>query len=131
MGQWGLKCLGKDYPQVLENNVTDIPGHFVAYVPATKIPGLPEDIMGDLLFPNTIVNYVPGDQGWTLEFQCVEVPHLGVVYTGINYYSKNTTEEAFQDMDAAARKAGIDFYTQTKFRRVPQDKCNGDGSLMV
>jgi len=130
---WGLKCLGKDYPQVLLNNVTDIPGHFEAFVPATKIPGLPESFISDLLFPNTIIDFVDGDAGWTLEFQCVEVPVLGVVYTGINYYSKNTTEEAFQDMDAAAYKAGIDYYfTQAgpTIRRVPQDNCNGDSALV-
>jgi len=131
---WGLKCLGTDYPQVLLNNVTDIPGHFEAFVPATKIPGLPKDLLGDILFPNTVVDFVPGDQGWTLEFQCVELPVTGVVYIGINYYSKNTTEEAFQDMDAAAKKSGIDFYT-TQFgkphlRRVPQDNCDGSAALV-
>jgi len=125
--QWGLTCLGKSYPQVLENNVTDIPGHFAAFVPATKIPGLDPDVLGDVLFPNTVVDFVPGDQGWTLEFQCVDSPDKGVVYIGVNYYSKNTTEEAFQDMDAAAKKSGIDFYTSQKgkptLRRVPQDNC--------
>jgi hypothetical protein len=131
---WGLECFGKDYPQVLENNVTDIPGHFTAFVPVTKMPFLPKGLLKKVLFPNTVVDFRPGDQGWTVEFQCVELPHLGVVYTGINYYSKNTTEEAFQDMDAAAKKAGIDYYF-TQFgptiRRVPQDNCNRAAPVLV
>lgn len=123
---WGLECLGASYPQVLLNNVTDIPGHFAAYVPAAAVPGVPKSLLKNVLFPNTVVDFRSGDAGWTLEFQCVEIPLLGVVYTGINYYSKNTTEEAFQDMDAAAKKAGIDYYfTQLgpTIRRVPQDNC--------
>jgi len=130
---WGLKCLGHDYPQVLLNNVTDTPGHFEAFVDAGKLGKL-TGLLGNVIFPNTVIDFVPGDAGWTVEFQCVEIPVLGVVYTGINYYSKNTTEEAFQDMDAAAKRAGIDFYFTRPFgptlRRVPQDDCAFDSVIV-
>lgn len=126
---WGLKCLGADYPQVLLNNVTDIPGHFEAFVPVTTVPFLPKALLGNVKFPNTVVDFVPGDAGWTLEFQCVELPVLGVVYTGINFYSKNTTEEAFQEMSSAAQRSGIDYFYSRPvgptLRRVPHDTCAG------
>ena len=42
---WGLRCLGNSYPQILLNNVTDDPGHFLAFVPVAKVPGVPKGLL--------------------------------------------------------------------------------------
>ena len=120
---WGLHCLGKSYPQVLLNNVTEIPGNLLAEVPIASVPGVPKSLLEN--------------DGWTLQFQCVDLPHLGVVYTGINFYAKNTSEAAYQELAAAAKASGIDYYlslsgtgVKTGFnnRRVDHSKCSDEPS---
>jgi hypothetical protein len=132
---WGLHCLGKSYPQVLLNNVTDIPGYLLAEVPIASVPGVPKTLLENVVFANTVVDYKAGDDGWTLQFQCVDLPLLGVVYTGINFYAKNTSEAAYQELAAAAKKSGIDYYLsfsgtgiKTGFnnRRVDHSKCSDE-----
>merc|ERR1711957_778601 len=79
-------------------------GHFTA-----KVGGGFLKVIGGIEFPNTIVDYKAGPDGWTLEFQCVDF--LGhVPYIGINFYARNTSEAAYQDMYEAAQRSGIDFY---------------------
>merc|ERR1719359_371090 len=58
---WGLECLGKPYPQVLLNNVTSMPGYFLAYVPIAKVPGVPKSLLKKAVFPNMIVDRKPGN----------------------------------------------------------------------
>jgi len=132
---WGLYCMGKPYPQVLLNNETDMPGYLVAEVPIATVPGVPKSLFDGVVFPNTVVDFKAGNDGWTLQFQCVDLPHLGVVYTGINYYAKNTSEAAFQELDAAAKASGIDYYlsfngkgpkTHFNNRRVDHSKCKDE-----
>lgn len=106
---WNLYCINGYYPQTLLFNVTDEPGYLRGYVPVTKIPFLPKSIVANTVFPDTVVDFKPGPDGWVLEFQCVEA--LGrVIFTGVNFYSKANTEENYQEMLAAGKARGIDFY---------------------
>ena len=68
---WGLRCLGKSYPQILLNNATQDPGFFEAFVPVAKVPGIPAGLLKDLVFPNMVVDFKAGSAGWTVEFQCL------------------------------------------------------------
>lgn len=106
---WNLYCLGKYYPQTLLFNVTDHPGYFEGYVPVTKIPFLPPKVVASLVFPDTVVDFKSGPEGWALEFQCVEFKGH-VVFVGINFYSKTKTKAAYDEMYKAGVAAGIDFY---------------------
>ena len=125
---WGMKCYGTSYPQVLLNNITSQNGLFEAYVPVAKVPFVPKGALKNLIFPNHIIDFRAGDtDGWTLEFQCFE-GEGHVRYIGVNFYARNTTEEAYQDMLAAAKESGIDYYfdggnTGFNFRRVNQTGC--------
>jgi len=106
---WDLQCFGVQYPQILLFNETDKPGFVEGYVPETKIPLLPKNVVSKLVFPNTIVDFKAGPQGYSLEMQCVE--WLGrIVFVGINYYAKEKTEEAFQQIDKVARAQGLGFF---------------------
>merc|ERR1711948_252342 len=85
------------------------------------------------VFPDTVVDFKPGPDGWALEFQCVEAKVLGVTrvaFVGINYYSKSKTEAAFQEMDAAAKARGLHFFIDEGgvpgskgLRRVDHSNC--------
>ena len=97
--------------QVLLFNTTTEQGHLRGYVPTTKIPFLPKGLVKNILFPDTIIDFKSGPEGWLLEFQCVE--HFGrVLFTGVNFYSKTRTEQAYQEMLAAGKATGrgIDFF---------------------
>ena len=95
--------------QVLLFNTTTEKGYLRGYVPTTKIPFLPKGLVKNLLFPDTIIDFKSGPEGWLLEFQCVE--HFGrVLFTGVNFYSKTKTEQAYQEMLAAGKSRGIDFF---------------------
>jgi len=110
---WNLACFDHPYPQTLLFNVTEKRGYLRGYVPDTAIPFLPKGIVSGTVFPDTVVDFKAGPQGWALEFQCVEANILGitrVAFVGINYYSKSKTEEAFQEMDAAAKARGLHFF---------------------
>ena len=101
--------MGKFYPQTLLFNTTKEPGYLRGYVPTTKIPFLPKKVVANMIFPDTVVDFKEGPEGWLLEFQCLE--HFGrILFTGINFYSKSNTEEAYQEMLAAGKARGIDFY---------------------
>ncbi|CAK0848407.1 unnamed protein product [Prorocentrum cordatum] len=127
---WGLSCFGVPYPQELLFNLTDSPGYLEGYVPVTRIPGLPKDVVSKVVFPNTIVDFKAGPQGWSLEMQCVQwMGH--VVFVGINYYSKVNSEAAFQEMDRAARARGLGLWLDHGFglRRVSFTDCaNASGT---
>merc|ERR1719453_481689 len=60
---WGLQCLGADYPQVLQNNVTDVPGQFQAFVGG----GFLKALIGDVMFPTPlwITRQDPMDGHWS------------------------------------------------------------------
>jgi len=121
---WDLQCFGVEYPQTLLFNETDKPGFLKGYVPATKIPLLPPNIVSALVFPNTIVDFKAGPQGYSLEMQCVEF--LGrIAFVGINYYTKEKTEEAFQQIDKVARAQGLGYFLDknTGVRRVNHTGC--------
>lgn len=110
---WNLACFDHPYPQSLLFNVTDTPGYLRGYVPDTAIPFLPKGVVSGVVFPDTVVDFKAGSNGWALEFQCVEInvgPVHRVAFIGINYYSKSNTEAAFQEMDAAARARGLYYY---------------------
>jgi len=132
---WGLTCLGKSYPQVLLNNVTEQAGFFKAFVPQAKPPfDFFNKWSKNVLFPNMVVDRKPGPKGWTLEFQCVDAmvgPIHHVPYIGINFYAKDTSEETYQEMLAAAKASGIDFYMNygnpsINYRRVDHSKCGDE-----
>jgi hypothetical protein len=121
---WNLQCYGHPYPQTLLFNVTENPGFLRGYVPTTVIPFLPKDVVAKTVFPDTVVDFKPGPEGWALEMQCVEWAG-SVRFIGINYYSKLKTEAAFQEMDKAARARGLGFYMDKGFglRRVDHSDC--------
>merc|ERR1712216_522165 len=87
-------------------------------------------LLKNVIFPNYVVEFVPGEKGWTLEFQCWE--ELGKVrYIGVNFYARNTTDAAYDDMMAAAKKSGIGFYfhggdTGFNFRKVDHTNCTNE-----
>mmetsp|Transcript_141260 Transcript_141260/g.393686 ORF Transcript_141260/g.393686 Transcript_141260/m.393686 type:complete len:228 (+) Transcript_141260:1-684(+) len=121
---WNLECFGRPYPQTLLFNVTDEPAYLRGYVPDTVIPFLPRGVVSSVLFPDTIVDFKPGPEGWVVEFQCVEAMG-GVRFVGVNYYSRTKTEQAYQEMDAAARAQGLGFFMDKGFglRRVSHENC--------
>ena len=124
--EWNLSCMGSYWPQTLLFNETNITGHLLGYVPVTQIPFLPPSVVGSVVFPDTIVDFKPGANGWAVEFQCVQ--KFGhVVFVGINFYARRTTEEVYAEMLAAARASGIDYYTNQNFglHNVSQDDCPG------
>merc|ERR1712137_1292146 len=89
---------------------------------------LPKGLLKNVLFPNIVVDRKPGPDGWTLEFQCVDF--LGhVPYIGINFYARNRSEAAYEEMYSAAQRSGIDFYfgkdlnRKLNFRRVSHSDC--------
>lgn len=109
---WNLQCFGVKYPQILLFNETEHPGYLIGYVPVTKIPLLPKDVVAGMKFPDTVVDFKAGPDGWVLEFQCVEA-FGGVKFVGINYYSKVNSEAAFQEMNAAAEARGLGLWTDS------------------
>lgn len=110
---WNLACFGHAYPQELLFNITDTPGYLRGYVPVTKIPFLPKSVVAGMLFPDTVVDFKAGPEGWLLEMQCVE--HFGhVLFVGINFYSKLNTEAAFQEMYNAAIARGLGLWIDSK-----------------
>lgn len=110
---WNLQCFGQPYPQTLLFNKTAARGFLHGYVPTTLIPFLPKSIVAGLVFPDTIVDFKSGEDGWLLELQCVEA-FGGVRFVGINFYSKLKTEAAFQEMYAAAMARGLGFWMNSK-----------------
>jgi len=133
---WNLACFDHPYPQTLLFNVTDIPGYLRGYVPTTAIPFLPPGVVANTVFPDTVVAFKSGKDGWALEFQCVESHILGiskVAFVGINYYSKAKGEAAFEEMDAAAKARGLHFFIDEGgvpgskgLRRVNHTHCPGE-----
>eukprot|EP00930_Biecheleria_cincta_P074976 TRINITY_DN62176_c0_g1_i1.p1 TRINITY_DN62176_c0_g1~~TRINITY_DN62176_c0_g1_i1.p1 ORF type:complete len:237 (+),score=38.54 TRINITY_DN62176_c0_g1_i1:76-786(+) len=110
---WNLACFDHPYPQTLLFNMTETRGYLRGYVPDTAIPFLPKGVVAGTVFPDTVVDFKRGPKGWALEFQCVEAKIAGVTrvaFVGINYYAKSNTEEAFQELDAAARASGLYFF---------------------
>lgn len=124
LDQWNMQCFNRPYPQTLLFNVTDEPAYLRGYVPDTVIPFLPHGVVSSVLFPDTVVDFKPGPEGWVVEFQCVEALG-GVRFVGVNYYSKTKTEQAFEEMDAAARARGLGFYIDKGFglKRVSHEDC--------
>lgn len=124
---WGLRCLGQSYPQILLNNATQDPGFFEAFVPVAKVPGIPAGLLKDLVFPNMVVDFKAGSAGWTVEFQCLAL--WGKIrYIGVNFYARNRTDAAYEDMLTAAKASGIDFFfdggkTGFNWRRVDHSSC--------
>ena len=117
---WNLECVGAMYPQTLLFNVTAHPGFFEAYVPATKVPGI-----GSTTFPDTIVDFKAGNEGWVLEFQCKSEDDA-VTFVGINFYARQQhSETAFDQMLAAGKARGIDFFWNRGLglSRVNQSAC--------
>jgi len=97
----------------------------VGYVPVTKIPFLPKSIVAGMKFPDTVVDFKSGPEGWLLELQCVEA-FGGVRFVGINFYSKLKTEAAFQEMYAAAKARGLGLWMDSKpwgLSRVDHTNC--------
>jgi len=121
---WNLNCAGKPYPQELLFNATEQPGYLMGYVPTTKIPFLPRGVAANMVFPDTVVDFKPGREGWVIEMQCVEWENH-VTFVGINFYAKAKGEAVFQEMEAAARARGLGFYMDHGFglRRVDHTKC--------
>eukprot|EP00931_Biecheleriopsis_adriatica_P095257 TRINITY_DN6889_c0_g1_i1.p1 TRINITY_DN6889_c0_g1~~TRINITY_DN6889_c0_g1_i1.p1 ORF type:complete len:255 (-),score=57.34 TRINITY_DN6889_c0_g1_i1:92-781(-) len=121
---WNLGCFGKFYPQDLLFNVTEHPGYFEGYVPVTKIPGLPKDIVKNTVFPASIIDFEPGEDGWSLELQCVEALG-GVKFVGINFYAKKRSVKAYNDMYRVMKETGIDHYAFQGFglRNVSHHDC--------
>lgn len=121
---WNLNCFGHFYPQVLLFNITADPGYLEGYVPVTKIPFLPKKIVASTVFPDTIIDFKAGPDGWLLEFQCIEFMNR-VIFTGINFYSKQQTEQAYNEMRDAGTAQGIDFFWNQGLglRRVNFDDC--------
>eukprot|EP00443_Scrippsiella_acuminata_P121504 CAMPEP_0115718748 /NCGR_PEP_ID=MMETSP0272-20121206/77603_1 /TAXON_ID=71861 /ORGANISM="Scrippsiella trochoidea, Strain CCMP3099" /LENGTH=187 /DNA_ID=CAMNT_0003161311 /DNA_START=34 /DNA_END=593 /DNA_ORIENTATION=+ len=99
---WNLSCAGHPYPQQLLFNITDHPGYLLGYWPKANIPYLPTWIVAGMVFPDTVVDFRSGPQGWLLEFQCVEWKGH-VVFVGINFYAKAKEEASFAEMEHAAR----------------------------
>merc|ERR1719231_1684337 len=123
--------MGTSYPQVLLNNITDDDGFFLAFVPTSKVPFLPKGVLAGVTFPNMVVDFKQGESdGWTLEFQCWE--YKGHVrYIGVNFYARNTTDAAYEEMLAVAKQSGIDYYfnngtTGFNYRRVNNTGCKND-----
>eukprot|EP00747_Dinoflagellata_sp_TGD_P016634 gnl/TRDRNA2_/TRDRNA2_125256_c0_seq1.p1 gnl/TRDRNA2_/TRDRNA2_125256_c0~~gnl/TRDRNA2_/TRDRNA2_125256_c0_seq1.p1 ORF type:complete len:409 (+),score=52.49 gnl/TRDRNA2_/TRDRNA2_125256_c0_seq1:94-1320(+) len=122
---WNLQCFNGFYPQTLQMNITKEPGNLLSYWDATEIPLLPKDLFSRVVFPNTVVDYKTGPEGWVLEFQCVDTELFGVVFIGINFYSKVLSEKNFNEMYAAGQARGIDFYWKQGLglTRVQQNNC--------
>jgi len=122
---WNLQCFGAEYPQTLLFNVTKDNGYLRGYVPSTKIPFLPPSVVAGTVFPDTVVDFKTGPEGWLLEAQCVEA--LGhVLFVGINFYSKLKTEAAFQEMYAAGEARGLGLWMDSKpfgLSRVDHTNC--------
>eukprot|EP00440_Ansanella_granifera_P007067 gb/GFBE01007654.1/.p1 GENE.gb/GFBE01007654.1/~~gb/GFBE01007654.1/.p1 ORF type:complete len:248 (+),score=53.45 gb/GFBE01007654.1/:1-744(+) len=129
---WDIGCFDHMYPQQLLFNATADPGVLLGYVPKTYIPGLPEDVAAKLVFPDTVVDFKAGPEGWIVEMQCVEF-HSHVRFVGINYYSKTKSEAAFQEMDAAARARGLGFWMDHGFglKRVDHSNCTNEPGWQV
>jgi hypothetical protein len=132
---WNLACFGHPYPQELLFNVTEHPGYLRGYVPVTKIPFLPKSVVAGAIFPDTVVDFKSGPDGWLLEMQCVEALG-GVRFVGINFYSKLKTEAAFQEMYAAAKARGLGLWIDSKpwgLSRVNHTSCpfEPNSSLIV
>eukprot|EP00965_Chrysotila_dentata_P150394 4967716-Pleurochrysis_carterae.AAC.2 len=125
---WKLQCFEKAYPQDLLFNATEHPGFLRGYVPNLKLPFLPPKLGADLVFPNTVVDFKAGPAGWLLEFQCLEFLG-GVHFVGINFYAKQKSAEAFDEIYAAAVDRGLDFWMLAKpwgLSRVDQSNCPQD-----
>eukprot|EP00928_Gymnodinium_smaydae_P076702 TRINITY_DN5975_c1_g2_i1.p1 TRINITY_DN5975_c1_g2~~TRINITY_DN5975_c1_g2_i1.p1 ORF type:complete len:254 (+),score=52.42 TRINITY_DN5975_c1_g2_i1:48-764(+) len=121
---WNINCAGAPYPQELLFNVTDKVGYLEGYWPAAKIPFLPKGIAANLVFPDTVVDFKSGPEGWVIEMQCVEWLHH-VAFVGINFYAKVKGDAVFKEMEAAARARGLGFYMDKGFglRRVDFTDC--------
>lgn len=127
---WDLSCFGHAYPQELLFNFTEHPGYVLGYVPVTKIPFLPAGVVAGMVFPDTVVDFKTGPEGWLLELQCVEA--LGhVMFVGINFYSKTKTEAAYQEIEAAGRARGLGLWFDSKpfgLSRVDHSNCPSEPS---
>lgn len=119
---WNLNCFGQPYPQELLFNLTEHPGFVLGYVPTTKIPFLPESVVAGATFPNTVVDFKSGPEGWLLEMQCVDaslarlIGKKNIAFVGINFYSKVDSEEAYQEIFAAARARGLGLWLDNDFK---------------
>merc|ERR1712181_18424 len=96
---------------------TDIKGFFRGYWPKVNIPMLPPGLVANQVFPNTLVDFKKGPEGWSLEMQCVEKEVLGlshVLLVGINFYSKSKAPSVLAEMKKAAYARGLGLWLDSK-----------------
>lgn len=93
---------GKNYPSALSFNLTNQTGVFEGHWPLFK----------SLRIPDVLVDFKSdaetGQYAWVLELQCTGGDNA--FFVGINFYSRDKTTEAFQEILASAKAHGIDRY---------------------
>jgi hypothetical protein len=125
-----IQCGKMPFTEQLLFNTTAEKGALRGYVPTAYLPLVPKDMFAKIVFPDTVVDFVPGPRGWALEMQCVEA--LGSIrFVGINFYSRTVSEDSFQEMLAAAKRSGIDFFFKGGFglMRVDHSNCDRDQAV--
>jgi hypothetical protein len=128
---WKLHCGKMPFTEQLLFNVSEEKGALRGYVPIAHLPLVPKDLFSKMVFPDTVVDFVPGPKGWALEMQCLEV-FGSIRFVGINFYSRTLSEESFNEMLASAKRSGIDFFMEKGFglMRVDHSNC-GDEEVML
>lgn len=127
---WNLQCFGAQYPEALYFNETEHPGYVIGYLPVFKVPFLPKGVVAGMKFPDTVVDFKAGPDGWVIELQCVEAFNH-VMFVGINYYSKVNSEAAFQEMHTAAMARGLGLWVDSwpwGLQRVNFTGCPGNNA---
>lgn len=124
---WNIQCCGKVYSNGLFFNLTSEPGFMRGYWPTASVPYLPKNITRNVVYPDTVVDFKPGPDGWLLELQCIS-SHGRVLYVGINFYSKTKDERNFHEIEAAARARGLGFWMDRGLglTRVDHSNCSGE-----
>ena len=129
-----MGCHGKYYPVTYYFNTTGNKGALISWI---KDPPVWWKVLFHYTeYPNTIVDFKADKNGgqheWVIELQCKEfvTPIIGdtrVDFTGINFYTKeqNPPDSVYEEMMAAAKKQGIDFFMNQGFgwKRVSQTDC--------
>lgn len=138
-GRWfvndtfNLHCFGRDFPLTLLGNTTDEPGELQITCDNIHFPLVPPHLLRNVVFPDAIVDFKPGPNGWALEFQCLE--HLGrigaehghIFFAAIQLYAKNKDDEtAYQEMLQSIKARGLDFFTRKGegLKRVDHTNCS-------
>lgn len=125
-------CFGRDFALTLLGNTTDQPGELIISSDNIHVPFVPPHLLRNVAFPDTIVDFKPGPNGWVLEFQCLE--HLGpigkrhglIFFAAIQLYAKQKDDEAaYQEMLQAIKDRGLDFFTKrgSGLTRVDHSNC--------